>query len=266
MRGRLLALLLAMVSWSVSAETLLLIPGYLSGGSDWRLSGISTTLITAGWQDGGHLNPSLNSPLVVGPKSRSSKRFYTVALPTEAPVMVQSRELARYVDFVSQKHPGESLYLVGHSAGGIVARYYMVTHPKQRVAALITIATPHGGTDLAEAGLFAGQTPLAWMAPLMGADEINRSQGLYYDLLPEQPGNLLFWLNRQHHPQAEYVSIVRSDSGLFGDMVVRPESQDMNFALALRGRSRVIPTASGHSLSFSDGPILREVLRRLQSP
>ncbi len=113
----------------------------------------------------------------------------------------------------------------------------------------------------------AGQSPLGWVAPFVGGSTLNRSQALYGDLVRERPGSLLFWLNRQAHPPATYVSIVRQDDSLFGlggDLVVAARSQDMNQVYALRGRAWAIRTSGGHGLQASDGELLLRILRRLQ--
>jgi hypothetical protein len=109
----------------------------------------------------------------------------------------------------------------------------------------------------------AGYSPLGWVAPLLGGGTLNRSQGLYYDLVRERPGSLLFWLNHQEHPASRYISIVREDDGLlnFGDLVVPAWSQDMNQVAALRGRARRIVTQGGHGLTRQDGELLLQILR-----
>ena len=42
--------------------------------------------------------------------------------------------------------------LVGHSMGGLICRSYLARHGNQRVSRLITLATPHHGTELARIG------------------------------------------------------------------------------------------------------------------
>ena len=102
----------------------------------------------------------------------------TVDLPSEAPLFVQLQVLVPQVEYLRTHHSEEHLFLAGHSAGGVLARLYMVTHPKVPVAALITIASPHLGTGAAEIGLMAGDSPLGFLAPLVGGSTLNRSQGL----------------------------------------------------------------------------------------
>jgi triacylglycerol lipase len=102
---------------------------------------------------------------------------------------------------------------------------------------------------------------------MLGAGVLNRSQGLYYDLTRENPGNLLGWLNRQPHPEAVYVSVVhRKDGGVLGmgDMVVPEWSQDLNGVIALRGRARTIYSDEGHGLTSGDGEVLLHILESLR--
>lgn len=260
-RRWLLALLFAFCPVVVSAEALVLIHGYLGDSDNWRESTVTDQLEAVGWQDGGVLRPGWQGfgwP-------QGGKTYYTVAFPTEAPLVVQLVHLAPYLDLVRARHPGESLVLVGHSAGGVLARLYMVKYPRTGVDVLVTIASPHLGTETAEIGAIVGNTPLAWLAPLLGAEVFNRSQALYRNLMRERPGSLLFWLNRQPHPNAVYISIVRENDSLlgFGDLLVPTRSQDMNHVLALRGRARVLKTPGGHMLGPQDGKLLVQLLREL---
>lgn len=244
------------------AEALVLIHGYLGDSDNWHESTVTDQLEAAGWQDGGLLRPGWQG---VG-WPQGAKTYYTLALPTEAPLLVQLEHLAPYLELVRARHPGESLVLAGHSAGGVLARLYMVKHPRAGVDALVTIASPHLGTDTAEIGAIIGNTPLAWLAPLLGAEVLNRSQALYRDLVRERPGSLLFWLNRQPHPEALYVSIVRKNDSLleFGDLLVPTWSQNLNHVLALRGRARTLTTSGGHMVGPQDGKLLLQVLRDLR--
>ena len=245
------------------AETLVLLQGYLADADYWRESGVTGPLAADGWADAGTLHSSRSRIRSDRPPPASRRRVYTLALPSEAPLFVQLRYLEGYMDFILDRHPYESLLLVGHSAGGVLGRLYMVEHPDTPVGALITFASPHLGAEIAEIGAMAGSSPLGWIAPLLGGGALNRSQGLYHDLIRERPGSLLFWLNRQKHPLSRYISIVREDDGLlnFGDLLVPTWSQDMNQVAALRGRAIKIVTPGGHGLSKQDGELLRQILR-----
>jgi pimeloyl-ACP methyl ester carboxylesterase len=259
-------LVLGSVWGAARADVAMLIPGYLSSPGDWRSSGVVAALEAAGWRDGGDLRWGPQGLLAPGERAPAARTLYTVSLPTEAPLALQARVLAGYVAAIGARHAGEGMTLVGHSAGGVVARLFMVQNPRSGVGALITIASPHLGTETAEIGALLGRTPLAWFAPLLGAETLNRSQGLYQDLSRENSGGILFWLNRQPHPQARYVAIVRAADSLLGlgDLVVPSWSQDLNNVLVLRGRATRILVENGHGLSADDGPVLVRVLEHLR--
>jgi len=256
--------LLVAVCHAAAAETLILIQGYQSNGEDWRSSGITDALRASGWVDGGRI--SLDATRLKVPPG---PRFFTVELTTDAQLLQQDEQLSRHVAKVKAARPSESLILVGHSAGGVVARLFMVRHPEQKVAALITFASPHLGTESAELGLALSQSPLGdFASAILGPeyDLLGRSEGLFFDLVRERPGSLLFWLNRQPHPSARYVSVVR-DGRLdwVGDLVVPMWSQDMNQVQQLRGRAETITSDGNHGLDQQDGKLLLQILRRLQS-
>ncbi|MCB1850051.1 MAG: hypothetical protein KDI83_04575 [Gammaproteobacteria bacterium] len=261
-RSVLLGLLLV-AALSVRSETIILIQGYQAKGADWRSSGITTSLAAAGWQDGGQITLS-EAPLEIPPGAR----FFTVELTTDAQLLRQAEQLQRHVGRVTAARPGESLILVGHSAGGVLGRLFMVQHPKEPVTALITFASPHLGTESAELGLALSQSPLGWASALLGKeyDLLGRSEGLFFDLVRERPGSLLFWLNRQPHPPARYISVVRDERlSWVGDLVVPVWSQDMNQVEQLRGRAISIASSGNHSLERSDAELLLRILRRLRS-
>jgi pimeloyl-ACP methyl ester carboxylesterase len=247
----------------LQAEVVVLVQGYLAKGKDWRESDVTGVLSRSGWEDAGHLQLRDRKRLPAG-----APRFYTLELTTDARIGRQVEELLIHLQRI-RRGSSESLILIGHSAGGVVARMAMVRRPDLDVAALITVASPHRGTENAILGLAAGQSPLGWFSQLLGREKdlLGRSQGLYFDLAPEQPGNLLFWLNHQPHPPARYISVVRDGRlSWFGDLVVPEWSQDMNQVYALRGRARSIASDGNHGLTEEDGRILVHLLNRLRSP
>ncbi len=263
--GRALAgALLAATATAASADTLVLVQGYLGSAGSWRASGIAPILGARGWQDAGHLLIAPDGrvlPAVATPAARN--RLYTLDLPTEAPIPVQASFLAQNLMHVAARHPNEKLIVAAHSAGGVVARFATVVDPRVKIDALVTIATPHLGTATAELGSMIGSSPLGWITPFLGAGTINRSQVLYRDLWRERPDTLLGWLNRQPHPQARYVSVIRSldpRGPLAGDSVVAGWSQDMNAAPALAGRSERVISPGNHGLRTDDGLLIADIL------
>lgn len=245
------------------AEILVLVQGYLGKGNQWYSSGVTEELQKAGWVDGGRLFTRNRQVAATGGQA-GPMRFYTVDIPTEAPFSIQQQFLAAYLAWLRVQFPTESVAIAAHSAGGVLARLFMVKHPDYPVRALITFASPHLGTELAEVGSALGRTPLSWFTPFVGGQSFNRSQVLYQELARERPQSFLFWLNRQPYPeQTRYVAVIRKDSGLLGgDSVVADWSQDMNNVAALRGRAERIFTEGGHSLQRNDGVLLVRLLAR----
>ncbi|OQW91599.1 MAG: hypothetical protein BWK79_16525 [Beggiatoa sp. IS2] len=242
-----------------AGQTAVLIHGYWSDGSDWRKLGIVQALQLAGWQDAGHALPYGILP-AWGYPNATGNFVYTVTLPAEAPLPVQVSWLGTYLQGLHARHPDNDLVLVGHSAGGVVARLAMVVTGAP-VRTLVTIASPHLGTDAAELGLEITHSPAGWFLPFLGGNTLLRSEGLYRDLVREYPGTLLFWLNRQSHPEARYISIVRIGVRVgTGDHIVPIYSQDLNYVPALSGKSTTISSIGFHGLQPADGPLLASVL------
>jgi len=64
-----------------------------------------------------------------------------------------ARRLAAYVDDVRRQHGAERVDIIGHSMGGVVGRYYVALGGgADRVANLITIGSPHRGTEVSAVG------------------------------------------------------------------------------------------------------------------
>ncbi|MGI9301439.1 MAG: alpha/beta fold hydrolase [Gammaproteobacteria bacterium] len=248
-----------------AAETLVLIQGFMAGGHIWRYAGVTRELVGAGWADGGHLrvvSSKVRAQDVAGQKG--SRRFFTITLPSDAPLLLQARYLEHYVRFIRQRHADSPVILAGHSAGGVLGRLYMVRNPDSGVSALITIASPHLGTEGAELALVAEESLRGLLAPFLGEEMLERSQGLFHDLSRESQSNLLGWLNRQPHPRARYTSVVREprEDGV-GDLLVPAWSQDMNRVAALRGHAALVKTRGSHALVRSDGRLLVRILNAL---
>ncbi len=81
-----------------------------------------------------------------------------------------AQQLHERVDAVCAATGAPRVLLVAHSMGGLVSRAYMARYGAARVAGLVTIATPHGGTAIARLGLgrCARQMELqsSWLAGL----------------------------------------------------------------------------------------------------
>ena len=259
------ALVAAPIAKPSNADTLLLVQGYLGDAGSWRASGIVPLLYQRGWADAGHLYLGPGGRIVSSvPTPNSANRLYTLDLPTEAPIALQAQVLSANIIEARNRHPGDKIVVAAHSAGGVVARYALVTDANAKISTLITIASPHLGTSAAEMGSSLSNSPLSWVAPFIGLGTINRSRALYRDLWREGPYTMLGWLNRQPHPDARYVSVIRSAdirAPYAGDSVVEGWSQDMNVVPALRGRAERFVSPGDHGLRPDDGLLIADIVR-----
>jgi len=263
----LLILTIGSATFPLRADVLVLVHGYLGGARSWDESGVTAVLQQHDWQRAGtYVAGPAGVQLVAAPDVLAERKFYAVDLPSEAPVLVQVYLLREVLSAINAAHTGEPVILVGHSAGGVVARTALVRGGSENVKALITIASPHLGTARAEQALDATDVPfpLSVITDFFGGDSyatLMRSRSLYVDLVRPRPGTLLYWINGQAHPDIEYFSIVRGQPRAgWGDNIVPAYSQDMNNVPALRGRSSriVIPTA--HGLEPVDGSVIVNLL------
>ena len=255
---------------AVRADVLVLVHGYLSGAQSWDASGITRVLQRAGWRHAGvYVTGPSGAYLMPAPLGKSDNTYYTVDLPSEAPVMVQVFQLREMLAAINRSHGSEAVYIVGHSAGGVVARAALVNASIGSVKGLITIASPHLGTYRAEQALDVTDIPFPFsiLTDVFGGDiydTARRSRSLYVDLVRPRPGTMLFWLNSQPHPDILYFSIVRGqESVAMGDFVVPGYSQDMNNVPVLQGRSIRISIPREHGLDVLDGGVIVNLLSGL---
>ncbi len=260
--------LLFFLSSNAQAKTLVLVHGFMSDGSSWRSSGFTTPLQSAGFKDGG--NFSFNQWGMVLPKSKekvsvTDNIFYTVDLPSKTNLQTQEGLLKQYLQQLYSQRL-EPITLLGHSAGGLVSRLYVLDPNHIPLNGLITIASPHLGTPAANVAHLAGNSPIGMMASMVGGGALQDSSGLFSDLKEEKPSNFLYWMNHQRHPDIHYASVIRqndSTSPKKFDFVVPAKSQDMNNVWSLRGRSGVALSKSNHSLSGNDGLITVNILHHI---
>jgi pimeloyl-ACP methyl ester carboxylesterase len=244
-----------------NADVVVLVHGFLSNAGTWHQNGITQQLEHAGWPVAGYYG-RYGAQHYPTPRS-SQHRVILVDLPHKAPIPIQANWLSGYLQQIASRYPNEALIIVGHSAGGIVARASLVQHHPIPIRALISIASPHLGTPQAEQGLRKTDDSLAFrliktitVGKLYSTARDSRS--LLVNLLPPTQGSFLYWLNQQQHPAIDYFAIVRS-----ADKIVPPVSQNMKNIPALRSYSRVHLTPPGHFLRPSDGRILVTLLQSL---
>jgi pimeloyl-ACP methyl ester carboxylesterase len=257
------------LSMSVArADVLVLVHGYLGSAQSWDTSGITVELERNGWQRAGlYFAGPAGMRLIPAPGNTGDQKYYTVELPSTAPVLIQAFHLRQILHSITALHGNEPISIAGHSAGGVVARVALVRGDMDNIKSLITIASPHLGTGRAEQALDATDIPfpLSMVTDFFGGsayDTVMRSRSLFVDLVRQRPGTLLYWLNNQPHPDIEYFSVVRGQPAIIsGDYVVPGYSQDMNNVPALQGRSFLIRVnSSNHGLNVLDGSVIASVL------
>jgi pimeloyl-ACP methyl ester carboxylesterase len=266
------ALALLSLSGLARADVLVLVHGYLGTANSWVESGVLDRLGHRGYRLAGVYQMAPGQVRLIPAQGRGTgKPVYTVDLPSQAPIVVQADWLAAFLRDIRQRHPGEPLRIAAHSAGGVVARMALVRHGQLGVEHLITIATPHLGTGRAvqalqatdQGGLFGFVR--SWAVRRATGDAlyatVQQSRGVLMDLTPPAPGNLLYWLNQQPHPDIRYTSIMRIGTfAMPGDQVVPPLSQDMNRVPALAGKVQTYSMAQGHQLTPQDGDLIGNLL------
>lgn len=266
------ALGLAFAGPASAGRILVLVHGYLGDSASWQQNGVLPVLEQAGWRVAGNWQSTPSGVRLepVGPRA-GEFAVHTVDLPSIAPLMEQARLLGGMLGAIAQRHPTGTIDLIGHSAGGVVARLALVNYGAGTVTRLITVAAPHLGTERAsqaldasdDSGLFGGIK--RWFVKRKVGEDMYRtvqsSRGVLADLSPPMPGNLLYWLNGRPHPDIAYVAVVRGAAyGMPGDQVVPAPSQDLRRVPALNGRASIRVVAGGHELSPQDGLLLSELV------
>lgn len=273
MKLKVLLFLVALsLSLPVPAAVTVLIHGYLGSDRSWLESGVLEQLHLHGYEWQGTYSPSTTGVVFrsIG-STTGDKPVYTVNLPSTAPIPIQADWLAAYLRDLRIRHPAEPITLVGHSAGGVVARTALVLNGVEGVTRLITIAAPHLGTWRSIQALEALDDDDLFFIPVgrikrwlvkrrLGSwlyHTLKASRGVLYDLRPAVPGSFLWGLNQLPHPDIDYVSLIRSGTFYMpGDRVVPPFSQDMRLVPAIGERARSYTTPAGHLLNPYDGAVL----------
>lgn len=253
------------------ADIVFLVHGFHSGAYTWDVSGVTNILEQNGWPRAGlYTTPGFTVRYLAAPGEQAPNKTILIDLPSEAPLNLQADLLQTALLDVSRRYPGEPITLVGHSAGGVVARVVVVRNVVPDIKRLVTIAAPNLGTERALQALDAADVPwpFSMVADFFGGygyDLVRRSEHLLVDLLPASPRTYLGWLNMQPHPDIEYIGIARGQElTLWGDWLVPAISQDLNNVPALAGRAILLTVPAGHGLVPMDGITLVGILNDYQ--
>ncbi|MGB0126842.1 MAG: alpha/beta fold hydrolase [Rhodocyclaceae bacterium] len=255
----------ALWAQSAQAHVVLLVHGYLGDALSWERSGVNDVLAANGWPRAGVIVPGPAGPALPPPVPTGPNRAYSIELPSTAPLALQSDMLLAALRALETRHANEPITLVGHSAGGVVARMALVRGGPGRVVRLVTIAAPNLGTERALQALDAthGGGPFGLVRDVFGGGAyraVKHSWPVLMDLAPAIPGSTLHWLNGHRHPEIRYVSIVRGAGFGFGDLLVPGFSQDLNNVPPLHGRAVTYVVPAEHNLVPPDGTMIAQVL------
>ena len=269
MRSLAYAFILLAVGFSqaVRADVAVLVHGYLGNAGSWEFSGVNYALANNGWLPAGVIVPGETGPLLPPPLTNKAPRTaYSVELPSTAPLMLQADMLVAALRAVQSRHAKESITLIGHSAGGVVARMALVRGGTNGVTRLITIASPHLGTERALQALDATQEngPVGFVKDMFGGRDyrvVRDSWPVLVDLTPAVPGSALYWLNAQMHPNIKYISIVRAAPFGIGDLLVPGPSQDLRNVPSIAGKAVTYVVPAGHALVAADGAMVAQLMR-----
>lgn len=267
------AILLSGLLNTANAEVLVLIHGYMGSPSSWEDSRINELLERNGWRRGGLIIPDTREyfpdPIHRLSSDRAENITYVIDMPWMRPLDEQASFLNVAVQRVLKMRPDEEITLVGHSAGALAARLWLVQYYDPAVVRLISIAAPNLGTVRAIDALELTDPifgPLDAVRNMFGGklyNTVRHSRDLVYDFTPpsERNPNVLYWLNQQPHPDIEYISVVREDRrGKDKDWLITANSQDLNNVPVLRGKSISYIVAQDHPLSREDGHLLASIL------
>jgi len=276
MKKILVLFFLALCNAVFAGDSLVLIHGYGGSANSWHKHNVTRALAADGWRVAGYgfFDYRYGVYLDRLPISGAG-RIYILQVPYRAPISYQAQVVEDMLHKISKQRPDDNLHLVGHSAGGVVARLVVVGNKFAKIKTLITIASPHFGTRRAEMALDLTDLsfPFSEMAEAAGGkeyDKFQQAEGLFRDLARPRPGTFLNWLNWQSHPDINYYSIVRKRKSFFSrDLLVPTISQDMGLIPVLHDRTRTILAGKSHGLKARDGfaiaRIMREVLGKPQA-
>ncbi len=106
--------------------------------------------------------------------------IYTVTLaPLFGGIDVLVPQLAARIDAICAETGAKKIMIVAHSMGGLVVRAYMAETNSSRVAKLVTMGSPHHGTQLARLGLGINARQMGekseWLETLADIEDANAS-------------------------------------------------------------------------------------------
>ena len=163
-------------------------------------------------------------------------RVYTVTLePLNGSIEAMMPTLESRIDAIIHETGQEKIIVVAHSMGGLLARAYMAQVGAARIAKLITLGTPHHGSQIAALGLFECAKQMRYRSPW-----IEMLEDLEAANPPAIPALSIYTLN--------------------DDLVYPPESS----VLEWEGAENVPVSAVGHVALLYSEPIAKRVIAAIR--
>jgi len=173
---------------------------------------MSTIILAHGLFGFGHLLPGFLEFLPSvhyfnGVADHLRKQNHTVLEPQVNPIgSIQGRGEQLADSILEQTSAGDRLHILGHSMGGLDARY-AIAHSKavaDRVATLVTIGTPHRGSPVADA-FVKGSGDVFEVIPESLRRELEHTAGAVHDLSTEFC--VQFDKDTPDHAQIRYINV-----------------------------------------------------------
>lgn len=137
--------------WVLPNYPVIFIPGLGYSAAFWEESHTVIGLRNSRWNFGGAIALARGHKGMIRLKKERLRRgdFYTLSFSnSQAGIAELGRELAYAIELVQRINQTKKVILIGHSMGGLVAREYLQGPAFEHdVQALITIGTPHQGSD-----------------------------------------------------------------------------------------------------------------------
>jgi pimeloyl-ACP methyl ester carboxylesterase len=215
---------------------ILFLHGMGATAETWIDAGVKSFLEKKGLRYGGVIGVDKRGQLQISQPSCPPEKADFFALQVAdsfQSLNLWERDLATIIEAVRSRTGAPRVILVGHSAGGLAARKYLVDHARyHHVAKLLTIATPHRGSELAliailedllganasgsEAINTTSRALLEELKALESRAGLRYKAPIFRDLLPESLNPALRRLNSAPHPtDVKYACILAAGSPAF---------------------------------------------------
>jgi triacylglycerol lipase len=153
--------------------------------------------------------------------------FYGFEYWTLGKVASAARRLGAFVEELCRFHQVDSVDLIGHSMGGVVARYYVALGGGAgRVRHLVTLGAPHSGTEVSYFGVGRPVHELMPGSALLARLEVTALPAGVEALAIWSRGDAMVWSEAQAHlPGARMVSF--DDLGHLGLLASRRVAREV---------------------------------------